>query len=113
MICDFGDQCVTQLSLAGAPFLAQAGVPFSGTVANGTDWMHELFLDPGALTATIDWGDGTTGSGTLSDAPTSSPPPFVVSGAHTYAGSGPFTVTVTVDDSATTNSVSTSFTTMQ
>jgi hypothetical protein len=109
MICIPGT-CATQLTLTGTPFSFTPGVPFSGTVASGGDWMNEVVENQSAITATIDWGDGTTSSGTLAKGSSQSPPPsFAVTGGHTYAGSGPFTVTVTVTDSTTTNSVATSF----
>jgi hypothetical protein len=48
--------------------------------------------DPGDYHATIDWGDTTTSSGTITLAGTV----FTVAGSHTYAEAGTFTVSVTV-----------------
>jgi PKD repeat protein len=86
------------LSCAAAPVSLQA---FNGTVAD----LHDG--NPGApisdFTATIDWGDGSTSSGAVSG----SGGDYTVAGAHTYASTGYFDVTVHVDDeggsSATTN----------
>ncbi len=53
------------------------------------------FTDPGLAdthTALIDWGDGTIEPGLVD------PVAFTVSGAHSYAGPGFYTVTVTVTD---------------
>ena len=46
-------------------------------------------------TASIEWGDGTSSVGIVSESSGSG----TVSGSHTYADSGIFTVTVTVEDS--------------
>src|SRR4029077_14902340 len=55
--------------------------PFPGTVRSD-------------FTATIQWGDATTTAGTV----TGGGGTFTVSGTHTYAASGPFSVTVTLAD---------------
>ncbi len=66
---------------------------FSGPVASFTD------ADPnGTLsdyTATIDWGDISSSSGTVSG-PNGGP--FTVSGGHSYATTGTFTITVSIAD---------------
>jgi hypothetical protein len=74
------------------------GQTFSGTVFAFTD------ADPngtaGDYTATIKWGDGTSGSGTVAAGGSG----FIVTGSHTYTDEftgGTFSVTVT-DHSATT-----------
>lgn len=69
-----------------------AGIPFTGTVATFTDTFTGNV--PGDFTATIDWGDGNTTAGTVSGGGGT----FAVSGTHTYAASGPFTVKVTLSD---------------
>jgi hypothetical protein len=83
-------------SLSGTPvsFAALAGTPFTTTVANFTD----TFTGNSAadFTATINWGDATTSAGTVSGGGAS----YSVSGTHTYAGSGTFSVTVTLSDDA-------------
>jgi probable HAF family extracellular repeat protein len=85
--------------LQGTPFTvsclaitAIAGAPFSGVVASFTD------SDGGTLnnyTATLAWGDGTTSTGSIAANGTGG---FNVSGSHTYATHGSFTLTVEVDD---------------
>jgi hypothetical protein len=84
-------------------FPAKEAAPFSGTVAGFTDG------NPGAplsdFSATINWGDGSTTSGTVSGSAGN----FTVSGNHTYLTSGnlPVTVTITDVDGATTTANST------
>jgi len=60
---------------------------------------HDSSAPPGDVPATINWGDGHTTSGTVG---TASVPGFgtlyTVSGAHTYADEGTYTVTVSVAD---------------
>src|SRR5207247_10407796 len=48
------------------------------------------------FTATIDWGDGTTTSGTVSGGSGT----FTVSGNHTYADEGNYDTTVVIADDA-------------
>ena len=84
------------LSAQGTSFTATPGVAFSGTVATVTDANPDAVAAD--LTATIAWGDGTTGAGTVT---VTSAGAFTVTGGHTYASPSPtpLTVTVTVDDS--------------
>jgi len=77
----------------GTPVTATAtfsdiGFDFSGTVKN--------------FTATIDWGDGTTSSGTVNVTPggLNTPTTGTVSGTHTYRRFGTFPVTIQVADEA-------------
>jgi hypothetical protein len=51
----------------------------------------------GAFIATINWGDGTTSTGTISLSGST----YRVTGSHTYATSGAHTVTTTVTESGT------------
>jgi hypothetical protein len=83
-------------NLSGTPvtFSALAGTPFTGTVATFTDTFTGNVA--GDFTATINWGDATTSAGTVSGGGAS----YSVSGTHTYAGSGTFSVTVTLSDDA-------------
>jgi hypothetical protein len=83
-------------ALSGTPvtFSPQQGVPFTGTVATFTD--ADTANVASDFTATIDWGDGNTTAGTV----TGGAGAFTVSGTHTYAASGPFSVTVTLADDA-------------
>jgi hypothetical protein len=82
--------------LSGTPtsFSVPAGVSFTTTVASFTDTLTSNVV--GDFTATIDWGDATTSAGTVSG----SAGAFQVSGTHTYAGSGTFSVVVTLTDDA-------------
>jgi hypothetical protein len=70
---------------------ATEGSPFSGTVATFTETDGDT-----NFTATIDWGDGTTTSGTITPGASGT---FTVSGSHTFAEEGG-RVTVTVHDIA-------------
>ncbi len=64
------------------------------------------FNDPGTLdthTATIDWGDGTSSTGIVSEAPYGPPGSVTglngfIDGAHVYADDGVYTVTIEVTD---------------
>ncbi len=90
-----GDPAITA---AGAgTFNAVEGGAFSGfPVATFTD--PDGQATPGDYTATIDWGDATpaaTGTITLTAGS------FTVTGGHTYAEEGGFTVTVTISDGDT------------
>ncbi len=70
------------------------GTSFTGTVATFSD---TLTTSPASdFTATIDWGDATTSAGIVSGGSGA----FQVSGTHTYASSGNFSVTVTLTDDA-------------
>ncbi len=83
-------------SLSGTPvsFAALAGTSFTATVANFTDTFTGNVVSD--FTATINWGDATTSAGTV----TGGGAAYAVSGTHTYAGSGTFTVMVTLTDDA-------------
>jgi VCBS repeat-containing protein len=73
-------------------FAAGPNQAFSGVVANFTD--SNMGADPADLTASIQWGDGTTTAGTI----TGSNGTFAVSGTHTYTAAGPKPVAVTISD---------------
>jgi hypothetical protein len=49
----------------------------------------------GGGSTTIDWGDASTSAGAVSQ---TGPGQFAVSGTHTYAALGPYTITVTIVD---------------
>jgi len=84
-----------QLAATGVTFTATQGVAFTGTVANVTD--ANTADTAAALTATIAWGDGTTSAGVVAGGGGT----FAVSGTHTYATVGTFTVTVSIVAGAT------------
>ena len=74
--------------LTAVPLTLQPGVQFSGAVANVT---IPPDVQGAALDATIDWGDGTTSSGTIANG--------TVSGTHTYAvAKDGYPVKVTITD---------------
>jgi N-acetylneuraminic acid mutarotase len=81
-----------QLTASARTFNARHGTAFSGTVATVTDSVSNVAAD---FTVSINWGDGTALSvGTV----TGSGKSFSMSGRHTYARAGKFTVTVTISD---------------
>ena len=84
----------TTITLTGTPVSATEGQLFSGQVASFTD--TNTTSTSAEFTATIDWGDLTTSGGTVSG-PTGGP--YTVTGTHTYADEGSFTVTTSVTDS--------------
>ena len=81
------------LSATGMSVAATEGAPFTGTVATFTD------ADPngiaGDYVATINWGDGITSTGSVV---ANSSGGFMVTGSHTYAEEGSYTVSVTISD---------------
>ncbi len=84
------------VGLAGVAISTTVGTAFSGPVAIITP--ADAFDTPSDYTVTIDWGDGTSGSGAVSGS-------FGVLGAHTWSASGSHTVTVTLHDGTGTQSV--------
>jgi hypothetical protein len=82
------------LSARGLSFSAKAGHAFSGKVATFTDRNTSNVASD--FSATINWGDGTTTAGVITDTRGT----ISVSGTHTYASSGRDTVTVTLTDDA-------------
>jgi hypothetical protein len=86
---DIGEITVADVNIAGAfaPFVAAAGTAFNGVVATFKD--QNGLSQPGDFTSSIDWGDGTPViTGTIGGANGT----FTVSGAHTYAAPGNYTV---------------------
>jgi hypothetical protein len=82
------------LSGSGITFSGTEGQSFSGTVATFTNTGFPA--NPSSdFTATIDWGDGTTTTGTVA---TSAGSPYTVTGSHTYTDEGTFTTKVTLSD---------------
>jgi uncharacterized repeat protein (TIGR01451 family) len=87
-------------------------VPSSTSLGSATNVSFSFTDDNTAaplsdFTATIDWGDGSSSPGTISGTGGS----YTVSGSHTYAAAGPYTITVAVVDdggSMTSASASTS-----
>jgi hypothetical protein len=90
-----GDAVVADAPLAaqGTSANATAGAPFSGAVASFTDGNPQGTA--GEFRATIFWGDNTASVGTVT---ANGSVGFMVSGSHTYAGAGTYTVTVQIHD---------------
>src|SRR5262249_40170084 len=91
------DRRVPALAVVAQQFNMTEGVSASPQVAPFTS--NDDFLPD--FTATIDWGDGTSSQGTITQEPISFPFTMTVSGTHTYVGEGTYSVTVTVDNSDT------------
>jgi hypothetical protein len=70
----------SSLTVTAQNITATAGTQFSGVVANFTDTSAGTSVS--TLTATIDWGDGTSSQGTVTANPSGG---FTVTGTHTYA----------------------------
>ena len=96
----FADPVTYSFNITGAPLTGQVvlsaetedmALPANTTVATFTD--SNTTDVAGGFTASINWGDGRTTSGTV----TGSNGSFAVSGGHTYAdeGTDPLTVTIT------------------
>jgi hypothetical protein len=88
----------------GATCATPAASPqsFNGAVATLTD--ANPFAPATDFTATIDWGDTTSSSGTVTG-PVGGP--FTVGGSHTYSSTGPVTIKVSIaDDGGNTASTS-------
>jgi hypothetical protein len=84
-----GDQPITA---SGTTVSATEGASFSGTVATFND--PDTKATASEYEATIEWGDGSKSTGTVSGSGGS----FAVSGEHTYADEGSYTVTVKITD---------------
>ena len=91
-----------QLTGFGGGTLTEGATAFSGAVATFTD--ANAGAPASDFTATINWGDGVTSSGTVNG----SGGKYTVGGSHTYAGAGSYTVTVSIhDDGGASTSAST------
>jgi hypothetical protein len=89
------------LQASGRTFTPHEGQVFSGTVASFSE--SNLSETASSFTASIDWGDGTTSTGTIVAGATAGK--FTVTGSHTYAeesGSTPYAVNVTITDGGAT-----------
>ncbi len=90
------------LSLAAPDLTASSQDQVSGAVAT----LAAPGKAPSAVTATINWGDGTNGAATVTGtAPTSTTVNslYTVSGTHAYAKPGVYQATVTVSASGATS----------
>ncbi len=86
----FQTQIVDTVPTGGLSLAGTAGTPLSATVATITD--PNLSATASAYTATVNWGDGTNSSGTISGTSGS----FTVTGSHAYAAVGSYPVAVTI-----------------
>jgi hypothetical protein len=86
-------------AVAGQPLTNAVLATISDTNANVT---------PGDLTATVQWGDGTSSNGTDVQVTTDANGNLVVEGTHTYGSSGTFHATVTVSDGSGDTATATS-----
>lgn len=93
---------VPTLTATGSALDAQkTGVPFTAALATATGGAPST---TGAYTARVNWGDGSP----VGDAAvTAGADPATVSGTHTYATAGDYTVSVTVDDGLKSTAVTT------
>jgi microcystin-dependent protein len=80
------------LTAAGATLSGTEGAALAATVATFTDANPNAPLSD--FTATINWGDGTNSSGTV----TENAGVFSVAGTHTYGEEGSYAPTVTIND---------------
>jgi streptogramin lyase len=78
-------------SAAGSAVAGSPGTPFSGVVA--TLAVPGGGVSASDITATIDWGDGHTSAGTITDLGNGT---FTVSGTNTYASAGTDTIKVVI-----------------
>jgi hexosaminidase len=108
-----------RLMAAGVNFYPSAEVPWSlslaapdltagsqGQVSGAVATLAAPGYAPGAVTATINWGDGTNGAATVTGtAPTGTTVNslYTVAGAHTYTKPGVYQATVTVSASGATS----------
>ncbi len=85
----------------GSSLTGTAGSPLSATVASVSDPNSSDAASD--LSATINWGDGSSSPGTITGGNGS----FNVAGSHTYAQAGSYTVTVTVTRNGAGSAVAT------
>src|SRR5215469_12414175 len=88
-------------TITEAPISATGGLNITGTAGQGFTTTVATFIDiggpqdpndPGDYNASINWGDNTSSSGTISLSGTV----FTVTGSHSYAGAGTFIIVVTI-----------------
>ena len=95
---------ITEAALAGTgtDVTGIEGEPLIDPVTGSTSVQVATFTDPNTsapatdFKASIDWGDGTSGSGVVDGGGGV----FEVLGSHKYAKAGTYDITITVDDSA-------------
>ena len=97
-------QATSAATVAAAPLMAQ-GATFTGVEGNSTGAvLLATFSDaggtlpPSSYAASVNWGDGTFSSPTITSSGTADGISFLVSGGHTYAKPGVYQVIVTIQD---------------
>jgi uncharacterized repeat protein (TIGR01451 family) len=110
------DTVVSSTAIVAEPAITPTAVAVNGnefsqlnnvTVATFT---HGNNTEPASdFTATIQWGDGTSSTGTV----TLSGGVYTVSGSHMYADEGAFTISVSIDDDTASASVQTTATMLE
>ncbi len=100
-----GSASVADAALTAAPPQpaipdATSGKSFTAEVATFTDANAGALV--GDYTASINWGDNTSSSGTVTQ-PGGAGTTLDVSGTHTYASNGTYNITVTVSDDGGSN----------
>jgi PKD repeat protein len=80
------------LAVTAISFSTPEGAAWNGIVATFSD--ADTSKTPISFTATVGWGDGTTSAATVIGGSGS----FSLTGSHTYADEGTYTVTVTVNE---------------
>src|SRR6267378_576526 len=78
----------------GGPFTVNGTQTYTGPTAIFTDQSSTGTLSD--FSATISWGDGSSSAGTISGGPGNAP--YTVSGNHTYASTGTFSITTSIKD---------------
>ena len=95
-----GFQQTVNIDVPEQPIAATGGFTFSGTEPASVSGTLATFTDPdlfataGEYSALINWGDSSTSPGTI----TGGGGAFTVTGGHTYAEEGNYTITVTITD---------------
>jgi len=89
------------LDAKGQNISGTEGSPFAGAVATFT--VPDQTAPATQFTANIDWGDGSSSTGTISGASGS----FTVTGSHTFAEEGTRSVVTTITDAADANDTGT------
>jgi len=103
------DTAHSTATVADAPLTSQCATKatsvkaYVGTTASFTD--ANPFGESADFSATINWGDSSSSSGTVS--PGTGIGPYTVSGSHTYSSTGPFTITTTINDVGGSQTVAT------
>ncbi len=87
-------QVAAGLTVTSTSFATAEDASFNGTVANFSD--ANTALTAADFAATIDWGDGNVTAGTVAGGSGS----FTLTGQHTFADEGSFTVTTTVTETS-------------